>query len=751
MTRLPLVLGIAFALSSLTTPDARAQTEADGSDDRIEEVVVKGQKIERSLQDTRESVAVFDQDFIIEQRLFDLRDIFNQTANAFELFNGEDFGIRGVSASSASTGGGSGELGSLFIDGVAFTGFARRFGPRALWDIEQVEILRGPQSTNVGRNALIGAVVMTSRAPDPSGFDSAVRLEAGNNGRLGFEGMVNVPVSDTSALRFTAETFETDGYVTNTTIPDDSYDARDNQTFRGRYLANPTDRLSVDIIAQYGETKRGQQIYRADLIDDIEDRISSSNLPAREDFEALSGSVKIGYDFSDTLSFESITAFLDGEYDRFDDDDEGPDGGDSFRARDLTEENWSQEFRLTMEQGRWSGVAGIWLTEIDVVNNTRGRVNLAISDFPIPPSLQVFYPPTVGVDAFIPSETERFNAAFFTEWDYAVNDRWTLNLGFRYDYEEQDNLQNSLNSLAPGTELPDPVQAGMLSEMLAPGSGPAVEAGVAQINGFLQSLLTPTDNPAESTDYDAFLPQIGATYDVSDDVSLSAFYKRGYRAGGTGIALTGEVVEFEPEYIDNFEVSLRSVWLDGDLVVNANAYFGDWEDQQVASCPQGPLSCVTINAGESEIYGLELEGRYAINENASMYVSVGLSETEFTNFFDDLSGQDLSGNEFALSPNVTSAIGGQVFLTDRFSISGSLTYQGQSFADIQNTPGTELDSRTLLNLNALYQLENIDIALYGRNLTDEFYLVSDFISGDGTRLVTSGPPREYGLQVSFAF
>ncbi|MEO1202264.1 MAG: TonB-dependent receptor plug domain-containing protein, partial [Pseudomonadota bacterium] len=317
--------------------------------DVVDEIIVEGQKIRRSLQDTRESVAVFDQETIQAQRLFDLRDIFNQTANAIELFNGEDFGIRGVTASSASTGGGTGELASLFYDGVALTGFARRFGPRALWDIEQVEILRGPQSTNVGRNALIGAVVMTSRAPDPSGFDGALRVEAGDYGKLGLEGMVNVPVSDNAAFRFTAESFETDGFVENVTIPVENFDERDNQTYRGRFYATPTDRFSIGVTAQYAETSRGQQIYRADLIDDIEDRISTANLAGFEDFEAFSGSVDLEYDLSDSWSVQSITAFLDGEYERFDDDDEGPEGGNSFRGRDGTEENWSQELRVTFD------------------------------------------------------------------------------------------------------------------------------------------------------------------------------------------------------------------------------------------------------------------------------------------------------------------------------------------------------------------------------------------------------------------
>ncbi|MEM7707336.1 MAG: TonB-dependent receptor [Pseudomonadota bacterium] len=713
----------------------------------LEEIIVEGQKIKRSIQDTKESVAVFDQDFIQSQRLFDLRELFNQTANAFELFNGEDFGIRGVSASSASTGGGSGELGSLFYDGVAQTGFARRFGPRGLWDIEQVEILRGPQSTNVGRNALIGAVVMTSRAPDPTEFDSAIRLEAGDFGKLGFEGMVNVPLTENSAFRFTAETFQTDGFTENITIPVENFDERDNQTFRGRYLITPSENLSIGVIAQYAQTERGQQIYRADLNDDLEDRVNRANLQAFEDFEAWSGSLTVDYQLNDRWSIQSVTAILDGEYDRFDDDDESAGGGNAFRGRVGTEENWSQELRFTYEGDRLNGVAGFWYTDVDVKNDTLGLVNLAPADLGVPASLLPFYPPILEIDAFIPAENNKSNAAFFTEWDYSLNQDWTLSAGFRYDYEEQDNLANNLNSLAPGSALPDPVASGALAEMIQPGLGPVVQAGVAQVNGLLEGFLIPTDNPTLNTDYTAFLPQLGATYAVNDDVSVSAFFKRGYRAGGSDVSLTGEIANHEPEYLDNFEVSLRSTWLDGDLVLNANAYYGDWTDQQVASCPLGPLSCITVNAGESEIYGLELEGRYTVNEDVSVFATIGRSETEFTQFIDN--EQDLSGNEFALSPNLTASLGGTWFLTDQISVSGNINYQDEMWNDIQNT--IELDARTIVNANVRYQVDKFDVMLYARNLTDEFYLQSDFTDPNGGRFVTPGNPREFGVLLQMFF
>ena len=735
---------LSASIALLSPLGARAQV----NDAEIEEIVVISQKIQRTLQETRESIAVIDSAFIDKLQLLELRDVYIQTANTFETNNGEGFGIRGITQNSGSTGGGSGELGSLYLDGVAFTGFSARFGPRALWDVAQVEVLRGPQSTNVGRNALIGAVVMTTNKPNADDFEGAVRARAGNFGALGLEGMVNIPVTDNSALRFTAETFENDGFNSNQTIPIEKYDARDNQTFRGRYLIEPTEQLSIGVMAQYAETSRGQQLYRADLVP-LESRISSANLEAFEDYEAFSAAIDIDYDINDMFAIRSITSMIDGEYNRFDDDDEGPDGGNAFRGRFAKDENWAQELRLLVDAGRVTGVAGIYYTEVDLINDTRGLTNVSPANFPIPPELLPFYPPLLEIDAFIPAEQQTTNAAFFTEWDFKASDRWILNAGFRYDNEDQDFITNTNNMLAEGSELPDPALAGQIAEMQFPGSGPLVEAGVAQVNAFLLGLLAPTNNDWENTTYEAFLPQVGATYLISDNVSASLFYKRGYRAGGVDISLAGMRSDYDPEFLDNYEASLRTVLLDGKMTLNANVYYGDWSDQQVAVCPQGIFTCVTENAGESEIYGGELDIRYEINDAVSTFLSVGVSRTEFTNFVSDTDG-DLTGNEFAQSPELTSAVGGQWWVTDQISVAGSVSYQSETWGDTANT--VRLDSRTLLDMNVRYETDRWGIVAYGKNLTDEFYLISDGPGLDvNSRIVTAGPPREYGVLLSVNF
>ena len=201
-------------------------------------------------------------------------------------------------------------------------------------------------------------------------------------------------------------------------------------------------------------------------------------------------------------------------------------------------------------------------------------------------------------------------------------------------------------------------------------------------------------------------------------MSWSVFYKEDYRAGGTEVNLSGVQSDYEPEFLDNYEIALRSQWLDGNLTFNANAYFGEWTDQQVNICEPGNIfNCVTQNAGESEIYGAEFDTRYFVSDDVNIFASLGLARTEFINYISDTDG-GLSGNTFAFSPDTTTAIGAQVYFSENLDISGNLNYQSDMYSDVQNT--VELSSRTLLNLKDGYEFDNFEIEAYFNNLTDKF-------------------------------
>ena len=726
---------VALATLMATTSQLSFAGALPADESTLETITVSGQKIARSLQDTKESVSIITADDIALMPVVSFSDLLDITPNAFSFAGGESFGLRGITQSSASTGGGSGALGTLYIDNVAYTGYSTRFNPKDLWDVDQVEILRGPQSTNVGRNALIGAMVVKTNRPQLDQNLASVKLEKGNLGSQAGSLMANIAVTENSALRLSAQRSTTDGYINNVTLNDDEFDARENTNLRAQYYVEFNEKFSANVALGHAKTVRGQDIYREDL-QPIDSFISSANIAANEEYDATTGSLELNYQLNDQFNLSAVTSFIDGDYSRIDDDDEGPEGGNAYRGRNAQDKNWAQELRQSYNSSKLQGVVGLYYTEVELVNDTRSLSNIELTDLLPNPLLAPFYPAILEIDRHTPFEQQTTNYALFTEWDYKLTERVTVSAGFRYDNETQDSLSNSATSLVTGSELPDPATVPA-----------AVQAGVAGTNAYLMSLLSATNFPEHQVKYDAFLPQAGISYAINDDSSISAFYKQGYRAGGAGLSLTGEQYQYDPEYLDNFELAYRSVWLQGDLIFNANAYYGDWKDQQVSEC-ETTYDCITVNAGESEIYGLEAETHYTVSDDVSIFASIGYAHTEFTRFVSPTEG-DLSGNDFVYSPDLTAAIGARIYLTDALYVSGTVNYQDGMYSDFSNT--IKLNSRTLVNLKAGYQGENYNIDAYVTNLTDKFYLQMNTPGNGDSVSVRGGAPRQVGVSVTYHF
>ncbi|MEM8997859.1 MAG: TonB-dependent receptor [Acidobacteriota bacterium] len=536
-------------------PDGAGGEEAPTPEDEIfEEIVVTGGLIEDTLQDTPESVSVWNFDALTDAGVTELQDVFNQTANAYPIANGEGFGIRGINHTSIGTGG-IGELGSYYVDGVALTGLAKRVGSNQLWDVEQIEILRGPQTTNVGRNALAGAIVLATKSPSFIN-ESKWRVGYGEDNTWEAAGMVNVPVNDHSAFRFTAETWNTDSFVTNPTRGDDEFDQRENLTLRMKYLYQPESRSNFSMLlsAQYGDNRRGDDI--VDLAFGG-DRINLSNIETFVENQTLVLSADMRWELNDRWAMRSITSVLDSDYLQVGDTDRLPTGDDARSVRDSVDDNWAQDLRFEFNNERSRGVLGLYYTEVEVSGVTDSVSEVAASELGIPPSLAFLYPESVGIALNSPFDIVTTNFAAFGHWDWEINDRWRAFAGLRWDNEELDTFESVTTTPAPGTVLglPDPA--------LLP---PPISGIVDAINNLLLSQAGTSVNDTE-TDYEELLPEGGVSYEVNENVTTSLFYKRGYRAGGATVTLVGRFNEFGPETLDLMEFSVRSSALDRRLTV----------------------------------------------------------------------------------------------------------------------------------------------------------------------------------------
>lgn len=377
-----------------------------------ESITVYGQKIERTQQETKESVAVVDADMMEELSITELSDVYNYTANVSNISSasgGDQFAIRGVSQNSQSTNAGTAENATLYIDGVAYTGFASKFAPKSLWDTEQVEILRGPQSTNMGRNALLGAVVLTTKKPDTYENDAAVQVDMGNDGRQTYNGMVNVALSEKAAFRLTGSYSEADGYTKNSVLNEDNYDANKDHNLRGQFLLAPNEDLSINLMVQSAKMEEGSDTYLVIDGEDIENRDNRSSFQETNEYELFATSLNVDYAINSQIAVTSTTAYLEGErYAEYNENQLNPNQSPTISTP--KDKVLSQEVRLNYTGEKLMTSGGVYLTRVDLQND------LSIGDF----------------------SAESSSYAVFGEADYYVTDSVIASAGLRYDSETYD-------------------------------------------------------------------------------------------------------------------------------------------------------------------------------------------------------------------------------------------------------------------------------------------------------------------------
>jgi len=697
----------------LAAPGAAAQEAGADDASTLDTITVEGELRRRDLQETTSSVVVIPGEELDRRDDTDLYDVIERTPGVTQSFGEKGFGIRGIDQRGPGAAG-TGLLVNTTVDGVTLpNNQATFFGPYSTWDLAQIEVLRGSQSTQQGRNALAGAIVIRSKDPDYD-FEIKGRGEIGERGTFGGALAVNIPVvEDRVALRFSADHRQTDGFITNPTLREDDFDGRELTTLRAKARFDPTEELSAIFSASYTRSFGGEDFVVRDLFPD--QRLNFSNIDSEEGSEHGIFGLRVNYEISPSLRLESESNYYITDYTRLEDVDQtAADGGFIDVTGDTS--SLEQEIRLLYDAGPWSGVLGGFVT--DITDETDS--GLAISGQSINPAL----PPGVLISRDLQLGTDTLNYALFGELEYRVLPQLGLIAGFRYDREAQDFETTTVTS----SNVP-----------LPPG------------------LLPPDETLTTETTFDAFLPKLGFVYDWTPDLSTGFTVQRGYRAGGTQQnPLTGAINEFDPEFTWTYEASVRTQWLDRRLTVNANAFFTQWRNQQVNVIGPTGLGADfnTVNAGESRLWGGEIDMRARPLPGLETFAGIALVQTEFTEFIDN--GVDLSGNEFPNAPEVTASFGASYFFDNGVEIHGDASYTAAAFSDAQNDPRTTSDARFLVNLRAGYQAETWGAFVFARNLFDVDYVTQATLPTapgllGGSSFARTGEPLTVGVYATFNF
>jgi len=756
---------VLFGLSTTAAISANALAESAEANNSVETIVVSGQKIDRGLQETASSVSVVTDDDINNLNLQNVADIFSSMPNVNGSLR-QGYSIRGINAFNVS-GGGNSFLTSMYLDGAPMPYRMIRQGTLSVWDLSQVEVFRGPQSTLQGRNALAGAIVI--RTEDPSyEWGGKAKLTYGENGQqeFAFAGG-GALIDDLLAFRLSVEDKQFDGSNYNLTRQEDSNYLED-QNLRAKLLFEPTDSFSALFTATHNESEIGPRWVTYDFGEGPYQRTTDYNTHIWEKTDTDIFTLEMEWELNDHMILESITTYNDSDYGYNWDGDMSPEQiaeDNTYSRNDTTK---TQELRLALDYDRVQAVVGLYASDLEVDDLAGGERLITFADLGIP-SLELFLgapaeqggfglPPEI-VDAVVPLYPDidpvllgihsTFDQAVETRAIFAgatieLSDSWDLLAGFRYDEEEQSNA--SVNQYRVNNSMPDPSQ---YDEPLS-----SVLAGV---NGTLNGLAASASGeelPSES-DFSAFLPKLGLTYHFNDDISSSFIYQKAYRSGGVGYNIAQSYFfTYDAEYTDNYELSLRSVWLDGELVVNANLFYLDWTDQQVeVRNSAATYDTETFNAGESEVKGFETEIFYYPSSKLSITAGVGLAKTEFTDFVSQRG--DYTGRSFADAPEWTANIAANYQFDSGVFTNINANYAGSSAADLKSEDKN--DARWLLNAQIGYQWNNYSIRLDAKNLLDHEYISSFIKDADDRGEADSygqhelGEPRQISLTLQAEF
>ncbi len=713
----PSIIAISISLSPITGV-ALAQSEPDDANVKrtLDTVTVTARKREESLQDAPLAVSAVSQDqldragVVDSTRLSDIAPNVNiaSDSNRDSLF----ITIRGVSGT--DTRNTADPTTAFHIDGVSIP---RLSGANAyFFDLERVEILRGPQGTLYGKNATSGVVNVVSKKPDHD-YSGSAEVTVGNFNLVRTRGHLNLPIiEDKLAIRAAFSSEDRDGYRDNGPLLQDGDDA-DDTAARLHVLFEPTDRLDILLT---GEIFRKRGVGRVQgfidfpgnpnpqygLSDPQEFPLDAQSFRTQDD-TAFRWELKYDLDFAE---FVYLGGWREHDRELFQDLD-GTDLVDSTVGEVFDSTAVSHEVRLTSttdDRLSWILGAMVFEEDIDSVFNIQIPTTTALSGVPTVPFDRLDF------DFDVPNQTNE-GLGIFANLGFALTDALNVTGGIRYSEDEKKRPEGNQVIRRINSVGPPPL-----------------------------SILP----QAQEADFDKVTWKLGLDWKATDQVLAYASVGTGYKAGGFN---RGEFVGiFGPENITAYEVGSKVTTRDNRLRFNTAAFLYEYEDLQQAQVtpqPDGTIVNETVNAAEATIWGLEGELEAVPYDGGLVSIVAGYLNTEFDDFQNienPITGvvEDLSGNDLVFAPEVTVTLLYQPY-TFRIPEFGTLTptiqvhYEAESALNIQNDAFATRDSFTRTNLSLRYEdaAGRYSAEAFVHNLEDE-----DILSAVQAGTAVIGPP-----------
>ena len=699
---MPLSFRALAALPLLFVTFTASADPASTDSSALEEVVVTAQLRDRNLQDLPASATVLDRHTLETAGVQHFQDVLNLVPN-LNWTGGTSrpryFQLRGIGELEQWQGAPNPSVGFL-IDGIDFSGVGM---PASLADVERIEVLRGPQGTAYGANALGGLIAINTRAPSREA-DGHAELQLGDHGTWGANAALGGPVgSGESAWRFAAGKYRSDGFRRDSFLGRDDTNGYDESNARLRVAGQPFDSLHADFTWMWADLDNGYDAFSLD-----NSRTTLSDKPGQDTQRVNAAALRLDYTGADGFDLTSRTAFGDSKSIYSFDGDWGNDQSwgaespyDYFERFDRERRTLSEDLRLVSRASTEAGADFAWLAGVYLL-----RTDEDVRQY------DVWRDKTWGDgESTLDSDYRATNLAIYGEAEWRIAPATVLALGLRGENRSADYRDSAGAAFSPDETM--------------------------------------------------FGGSLSLRHEFSTGMRGYVTLARGYKAGGfnIGAQVPPAARSFDAETLHNFEVGMRAANGQGTLSGDLALFYMRRHDQQVHTGeqlePGNPLSFVlyTDNADGGENYGVEGTLRWMPIPQLLVDVRGAILGSQYFNYpFND---RNLDGREQAAAPQYQYDLGFEYRHARGWFARVDFAGVDDFYFDTSNDE--RAPARVLTNVKAGYSGEHWRAEVWVQNVFDRYYSQRGFFFANEppdfvpTRYVQAGDPRHAGVSVTYDF
>ena len=670
---------------------------------KLEEIKVSANKMEENIQDVPQSITVIDEETIEQKGIKTIQDVIKEVPNmnGQNGLSGGTSSFRGLNASMFT----NNNPVVIYVDGIPY--YDRFDYDPSLADAEQIEVLRGPQGTLYGKDAIGAVINIVTKAPENK-WKGMLQAEYGNDNTFNTKLNTSGALIDNKLFAgINGSFYHTDGWIENHYAGmDKDANKKNNRKTSGFLLYKPTDNLSAKLTIANNYSQKnffdGMTTDGTIAINNLSrDNAKNANfdVPTIEKSKVNSQVLNLTYEL-EKVKFDSTTthkkADIDGDYDSDYISQTASDGLNQYNYTDL--ETYTQEFKLSSKNQDIKWVTGLYFDKEDRQQGPYGQDMSYMG----------------GVySANVNSDANNKTHAVFGQVMIPFLEDFELTLGGRYQ-----KIKKDINGIATTTWNGSPMGA----------------------NGSFGKW--------EKT-WNTFLPKAALSYKINDNLTTYASISKGYMPGGFNYFVNDlnnkEANMFDPQTSINYEIGTK--YIGDSFALNTAIFRMDIEDIHIYKTVG--VNFITDNAKKAHTQGVELDGTYFLTENLSISGSLGLIQAKYDDY--DNGNRKYNGEKIENTPSYTASLGVS-YLADS-GLYGRVDFNARgktNYFDGANEKMVEADGAIISNAKIGYKLKNLDIYSYITNITDEEY-VTFYQSKQGLAMAGFNEPRRFGVGAIYKF